>query len=60
MEETMKKPKLSLAAFFLTLMSTDALSPGQVREEQAGQMVLRMHGGMGPGMMPMMRERRAR
>lgn len=41
-------------AHYVSSLNTDLPSQGQVREEQAGQMVLRMHGGRSPGMMPRM------
>ncbi|MFQ5804099.1 MAG: c-type cytochrome [Candidatus Methylomirabilales bacterium] len=45
-------------SFYVASLNTGTLSWIQAREEQAGQMVLRMHGGRGRGMMrrmPMMR-----
>jgi cytochrome c oxidase cbb3-type subunit 2 len=45
-------------SFYVASLNTGMLSWIQAREEQAGQMVLRMHGGRGRGMMrhmPMMR-----
>jgi len=45
-------------AFYVASLNTGTLSYRQRREEAAGQHVLRMHGGRGPGMMrrmPMMR-----
>lgn len=56
--DALSEEELWALAHYVASTNTGALSPGQVREEQAGQMVLRMHGGMGPGMMPMMQERR--
>ncbi len=45
-------------SFYVASLNTGVLSARQRREEAAGQHVLRMHGGRGPGMMrrmPMMR-----
>ncbi len=45
-------------SFYVASLNTGILSEWQRREEEAGQMVLHMHGGHGPGMMrrmPMMR-----
>jgi mono/diheme cytochrome c family protein len=43
-------------AHYVSSLNTGVLSQAQVREEQAGQMALRMHGGMGMmRRMPMMR-----
>lgn len=45
-------------SFYVASLNTGILSANQRREEGAGQMVLHMHGGRGPGMMrrmPMMR-----
>lgn len=45
-------------SYYVASLNTGILSAGQRREEGAGQMVLHMHGGHGPGMMrrmPMMR-----
>ena len=58
--EAFSEEELWSLAHYVSSINTDALSPSQVREDQAGQMVLRRHGGMGPGMTPMMREKRAR
>ncbi len=48
-------------SFYVASLNTGILSAWQSREEAAGQHVLRMHGGRGPGMMrrmPMMRDMR--
>lgn len=53
---SVSEEELWALARYMASLSTDALSPGQLREEQAGQMVVRMHGGGGMmRRMPMMR-----
>lgn len=53
---SVSEEELWALAHYVASLSTDALSPGQLREEQAGQMVVRMHGGGGMmRRMPMMR-----
>ena len=54
----LSEEELWALAHYVALLNTGVLSEFQSREERAGQMVLRMHGGRGSGMMrdmPMMR-----
>lgn len=53
--DALSEEELWALAHYVVSLNTGALSPGQVREEQAGQMVVRMHGRGGmmqriPGM----------
>jgi cytochrome c oxidase cbb3-type subunit 2 len=53
----LSEEELWALAHYVASLNTGVLSEFQAREERAGQMVLRMHGGRGPGMMrdmPMM------
>jgi hypothetical protein len=57
-EGALTDEELWALSFYVASLNTGILSAWQSREEAAGQMVLRMHGGRGPGMMrrmPMMR-----
>lgn len=57
-EDALTDEEFWALSFYVTSLNTGILSAWQSREEAAGQHVLRMHGGRGPGMMrhmPMMR-----
>lgn len=57
-QDALSEEELWALAHYVASLNTGVLSEFQAREERAGQMVLRMHGGRGPGMMrdmPMMR-----
>ncbi|MCI0483814.1 MAG: c-type cytochrome [candidate division NC10 bacterium] len=53
-EGALRDEELWALAFYVASLNTGILSERQRREEAAGQMVLRMHGGRGGGMMPRM------
>lgn len=58
-EGALTDEELWALSFYVVSLNTGILSAHQSREEAAGQMVLRMHGGRGGGMirrMPMMRD----
>ncbi len=58
-EGALSDDELWALSFYVASLNTGVLSERQRREEGAGQMVLRMHGGRGGGMMrrmPMMRD----
>ena len=58
-EGALTDEELWALSFYVASLNTGILSANQRREEAAGQMVLRMHGGRGGGMMrrmPMMRD----
>ncbi|MGH7164015.1 MAG: c-type cytochrome [Nitrospiraceae bacterium] len=58
-EGALSDGELWALSFYVASLNTGVLSERQRREEGAGQMVLRMHGGRGGGMMrrmPMMRD----
>ena len=58
-QDALSKAEFWALAHYVASLNTGVLSERQRREEGAGQMVLRMHGGRGGGMMrrmPMMRD----
>jgi cytochrome c oxidase cbb3-type subunit I/II len=55
-EGALPDEELWALSFYVASLNTGVLSERQRREEGAGEMVLRMHGGRSGGMMPMMRD----
>lgn len=53
-EGALSGEELRALSFYVASLNSGVLSERQRREEGAGQMVLRMHGGRGGGMMPRM------